>query len=126
VKFIWKGKWKNGEVVIEADNFQELLRALEDLSLESEFQKISKKDDENLPEISSVHGCTEAIRALMNSNWGRQSRSMNDIKRALESNALHFSKGTLSGTLTELTKKGDLRRIRKNSRWRYESTESIK
>ena len=125
MKFTWKGKWRNGEVIIEAENIQELLTALSDLALEGDFQKISKDDEETIPEIPSVQGCTEAIRTLMNSAWGRQPRSMNEIELALESKALHFSKGTLSGTLNSLTKRGDLRRMRKNSRWNYQFTESI-
>jgi predicted transcriptional regulator len=55
----------------------------------------------------------------MGTDWGKQPRSMNEIKEALKANALHFSKGTLSGTLTTMTKRGDIRRMKKDRRWKY-------
>jgi hypothetical protein len=119
MKFTWKGKWKKGEIIIEAGTFEELKEALKTLSPEGEIQEFSETDNKSLPKIPPVEGCPGAIRALMGTDWGQKPRSMIEIKRALEANALYFSKGTLSGTLTIMVKRGELRRMKEEGRWKY-------
>ena len=119
MKFTWKGKWRKGEIIIEAETFQELDNALRALTSMGDIQEISRENNQGIPEMPSVRGCADAIRTLLETDWGRQPRSMSEINRALEANALHFSKGTLSGTLTTMTKRGDLRRMKKGAKWRY-------
>lgn len=123
MKFTWKGKWRNGEIIIEAETFQELDNALRILTSQGDILELSPKDNERAPLMPSVKGCSDAIKILMGTDWGRQPRSMNEIKKALEANALYFSKGSLSGTLTVMTKRGELRRVKENGRWRYLSKE---
>jgi len=124
MKLIWKGKWRKGEIIIEAESFQELDNALKELSLTGGIQKISDVNNQGLPGIPSVQGCSDAIRVLMETDWGKHPRSMNQIKRALEANALYFSKGSLSGILTAMTKRGELRRVKENGRWKYLAKET--
>jgi len=119
MKFTWKGKWRKGEITIEAETFQELDNALRELIPVGEIQEISRENNHEIPEMPSVRGCADAVRTLLQTDWGKQPRSMNEIKKALETNALHFSKGTLSGTLTTMIKRGDLRRVKKSGRWKY-------
>ena len=119
MKFTWKGKWRKGEIVIETETFQELNRALRELSLAGGLEEISGVFNQRVPGVPSVRGCSDAIRVLMETDWGKHARSMGEIKRVLEANALHFSKGTLSGTLTAMTKRGLLQRVKKDGRWRY-------
>ena len=119
MKFTWKGKWRKGEIVIEAETFQELDDALRALASAGEIQGISEIKNQSVPRIPSVQGCTDAIRALLETDWGKHPRSMNEIKRALEVSALYFSKGTLSGTLNLMTKRGMLQRVKRDGRWRY-------
>ena len=119
MKFTWKGKWRKGEIIIEAETFQELDNALRALSSADEIQEISRRDNQSVPEIPFVQGCADAIRALMKTDWASQPISMSEIKQALEANALYFSKGTLSGTLTTMTKRGELRRVKKDGKWKY-------
>ena len=119
MRFTWKGKWRKGEVIIEAESIQELDNALKELASRGEIQGIPRGNDQRAPEMPSVQGCSDAIRALMRTDWGKRPRSMSEIKKALEANALHFSKGTLSGTLTTMTKRGELRRVKKEGRWKY-------
>jgi len=119
MRFTWKGKWRNGEIIIEAETFQELDNALRALSSAGDIQEFPTINNERAPAIPAVQGCSDAIRVLMGTGWGKQPRSMNDIKKALQANALHFSKGTLSGTLTAMTKRGELRRVKENGRWEY-------
>ena len=119
MKLIWKGKWRKGEITIEAETFQELDKALRELSASGEIQELSGVGKQGVPEITSARGCLDAIRALMETDWGKHPKSMNEIKGALEANALYFSKGTLSGTLTTMIKRGVLQRVKKDGRWRY-------
>jgi len=119
MKFTWKGKWKKGEIIIEAETLQELNNALKALSAVEEIQEISEVSNQSVIEIPPVQGCSEALRVLMETDWGRKPRSMNEIKKALEANALYFSKGTLSGTLTTMVKRSELRRVKEEGRWKY-------
>jgi hypothetical protein len=118
MKFIWKGKWKRGEVTIEADNFQELDDALKLLQTEGSVEESSEMNS-TVPEISSERGCVATIRTILKADWGKQPRSMNEIKKVLDSNALYFSKGTLSGALARMTKQRELRRVKEEGRWKY-------
>ena len=119
MKFTWKGKWRKGEIVIEAETLQELDNALRALSSRGKIQGISEIKSQSIPKISPSKGCANALRVLMETEWGKQPRSMKEIKGALEANALYFSKGTLSGTLTTMTKRGELQRVKEEGKWKY-------
>jgi hypothetical protein len=115
MKFTWKGSWRNGEVLVEADTLDELNNALDKLFT----LDISKTPQAITPVLPSGLGCSDAIKALLASGWGQQPKSMAEIKNALEVNALYFSKGTLSGTLRFLSKRGDIRRFKSAGKWVY-------
>jgi len=119
MKFTWKGRWRKGEIIIEAETFQELNAALKKLASAGKIEQMLREDSDGFPEIPPVSGCADAIRVLIESEWGKQRRSMSDIREALEANALYFSKGTLSGTLTTLAKRGDLKRLKEAGKWIY-------
>lgn len=120
MRFTWKGNWRKGEILIEADTLEELNGILDKLFSLSEAEAISKMvAQEEQPVLQPGLGCSDAIKALLQTDWGKQPRSMAEIKKALETNAIYFSKGTLSGTLTILTKRGVLRRFKKDGSWVY-------
>jgi hypothetical protein len=119
MKFTWRGKWRNGEIIVEAETLQELNEALRMLSSTGELQGSLVSGELYIPSIPSVQGCSDALRAVMKTDWGRQPRSMKEIKKALDTNGLYFSKGILSGTLTAMTKRGELRRVKEEGRWKY-------
>lgn len=121
MRFKWKGNWRKGEIIIEAETLEELNDVLDRLFLLGEVQETSqiKKEAFPFPEVPPGLGCSDAIGTLLQTNWGKQPRSMAEIKEALEANALYFSKGTLSGTLTLMTKGGRLRRFKKDGHWVY-------
>ncbi|MGQ9513488.1 MAG: hypothetical protein ACUVTL_00280 [Thermoproteota archaeon] len=54
----------------------------------------------------------DAIVKLLSTEWGNKPRNLTDIMGALEVNAIHFPKGTIAGRLTDLTRKGVLRRVK--------------
>ena len=120
MRFTWKGKWKNGEITIEAETLEELSNTLNSLLSLGQVEELTEgTSTQEIPALSTGLGCTQAIRALLQSEWGRQQpRSMKEIESALQANALYFSSGTLSGTLNMLTKTA-LRRFKRGGRWVY-------
>lgn len=119
MRFTWKGSWRKGEIVIEAETLEELNSILDKLFSLSEVQETLRIKGKGFPKLPSRLGCSDAIRTLLQTEWGKEPRSMAEIKEAFESNALYFSKGTLSGTLTLMTKGGHLRRFKKAGKWVY-------
>lgn len=119
MKIIWKGRWKGGELTIEAESLKELIASLNELESLGNIEGIFTEADTEIPVIPAVTGCVDAIRELMQTNWATKPRTMNEIMKALEANGLYFSKGTLSGTLTSMARKGELRRVKINGRWKY-------
>lgn len=74
----------------------------------------------NLPPSVS---CPEVIIKILSTEWGRKEpRTLRDIIEAMKINALHYPEGTVKGRLTDLTKKGILRRIRTETGYGYTLT----
>lgn len=74
---------------------------------------------QSLPSISKSKGLTEAILNLLQTDWGKTPREWGEITEALKRNALHYSKGSVTGTLTLLTQSGRLRRIKEGRSYKY-------
>jgi len=126
MKLVWKGNWKKGEIVVETESPDELIGALEKLESIETVVSVSKPVDASqisleVPKISGNLGPSQAVREALGSPWGRaEPRTMKEINSVLETNAIFFSKSTLSGVLTNMTKKGELRRpIKKEDQWAY-------
>lgn len=122
MKIVWKGNWKKGEISIEVETLDELIGILEKLESEEAVSPVlPQKITVETPQIPGNVGPTEAVRQALGSSWGRaEPRTMTEIAEVLEANALYFSQSTLSGVLTNMTKKGELRRPRKKAgKWAY-------
>ena len=132
MKLIWKCNWKNGELTLEVGSPNELISTIKILEKESEIKIIQSQKKSSIlenqfqdttldkPQLTPGIGCSEAVREMLQSNWGRKEpRSMNEITEVLEENALYFPKGTISGVLTGLVKRGQLRRLKKGNVWAY-------
>ncbi|MCD6529336.1 hypothetical protein J7L06_03505 [Candidatus Bathyarchaeota archaeon] len=64
--------------------------------------------------------CPDVIVELLKTSWGRKApRTLNEIMEAMKLNALHYPKGTVSGRLADMTKKGVLRRIQTEKGYGY-------
>lgn len=118
MRFTWKGSWRNGEILIEAETLEELNSILDKLLASSET-KSSQALTTMIPALPAELGCSNAIKTLIRSEWGKQPRAIAEIKNALETNGLYFSKGTISGTLVFLTRRGDIRRFKSAGNWVY-------
>lgn len=126
MKLTWRGTWKKGEVIIEAESADELTSTLNKLEAVELATPTSKSVEtmvdhsEQTPKISGNLSPSQAVREALKSQWGRsEPRTMKEINSVLAANALYFSPSSLSGVLTNLVKKGELRRSKKKDQWAY-------
>jgi predicted transcriptional regulator len=56
------------------------------------------------------------VQGLLESEWGKTPRTIGELRRAMEANAIYFPKTTLSGVLVWMVKKGSLRRWKDRKR----------
>ena len=74
---------------------------------------IQKKESqvENLPKMGRVENCTDAVLSLLGTDWGKwRPHTIDELRRALRANGLHYPGRTLMGTLTKLAGKNTVRR----------------
>ena len=62
------------------------------------------------PKINRTSKCGDAVVALLTTDWGKNPRTISELREAMEANAIFFPKTTLSGVLVWLVKKGRIRR----------------
>jgi hypothetical protein len=74
---------------------------------------------EEAPSIKAAKSTRDNIQALFETDWGRKSRTVADVVKALEANAVPDTTTSTSVYLNRLVKKGILRRIRKGGRYEY-------
>jgi hypothetical protein len=118
-------KIKIGEVEVEiGGEREEVLETLQDLdrivelvgdafNVVIEDKKLKNKnrpDPTQFPKIPRTNQCSEAVTSLLLTDWGKTPRTIGELRKAMEANAVFFPKTTLSGVLVWLTKRGDLRR----------------
>ena len=77
-----------------------------------------------LPSIRAPSGVTDAILKLLSTDWGRTPRTLKELIEAMEANAVYYSVGSISGTLTRLTKEGTVRRLKKDLEYAYVLTKA--
>ena len=78
--------------------------------------KPKKNGDVTYPKITHTTQCNEAIRSLLETEWGKTPRPIGELREAMETNAIFFPKSTMSGVLSWLIKKGSLRRWKDKKR----------
>ncbi len=118
----------------------EVMKALDDLSIivskvseaftltsttaRSHVHKLGEKTVEAdvLPTVtvSSGASCPEVITKILATKWGKKKpRTLSNLLEVMKINAIHYPIGTIKGRLTDLTKKGALRRIHTNKGYGY-------
>lgn len=91
-------------------------------SQQQQIQIFNEPTEEMYPTITVTPEtpCPEAIVKLLSTDWAkRDPRRLNEILEAMKVNAIHYPLGTIKGRLTDLTKKGILRRIKSNGSYGY-------
>ena len=95
-----------------------------DVSKAFEVAKASKPtsnvsvSNSTYPTVSGSN-CSEAVLKLLESDWGKELRTLPELVDALKANALHYPSTTLSGVLTWLTKKGKVKRWKTDKGYVY-------
>jgi len=70
--------------------------------------------------VSPDTSCPDSIIKILSTEWGRKTpRKMREILEAMKVNAIHYPIGTVKGRLTDMTKRGVLRRVRVNRAYGY-------
>ena len=99
------------ETLQDLDKIVELVSdAFNIVSEEKKPKSKSKIDPSKYPKIPRTNQCSEAVLSLLQTDWGKNPRTIGEIREAMEANVVFFPKTTLSGVLVWQTKKGDLRR----------------
>jgi len=70
------------------------------------------------PSISSS-GCSEAVLELLETDWGRQARTLTELGEALKANGLHYPSTTISGVLAWLVRKNKIKRWKNDKGYVY-------
>lgn len=64
-------------------------------------------------------GPTKLITELRDSGYFKERRTLSDIQKKLEEKGFIYATTSLSPALTQLTKRGDLRRVKEQGVWKY-------
>lgn len=113
-------------LIEKVDEISELVEALsEKLSLQRNgeqmptAQELSEVQLSDIPSIKPSKSTAENIASLFGTPWGRQPRTLAEVVKALEVNAVPDRPENVSVYLNRLVKKGLLKRIKKDGKWAY-------
>ena len=121
---------KMGEQEIEISGTrEEVIKTIEELpslvaSISKAFESTknvgtaSKSVTSAYPSISAG-GCSEAVLQLLETDWGKEPRTLTEIGEALKANALHYPSSTLSGVLAWLVRKNKIKRWKADKGYVY-------
>ncbi len=100
---------------------EEIIKIKESLSNEETTQKRTRKavKSNSSQKKPSKEGPLARIRNLIEKDFFKEKRAIEDIRKRLEEMAIFYKVSDLSPSLIRLVKKGELRRIREESQWRY-------
>jgi hypothetical protein len=123
-KVSFEQQWRGGRVRVETHSVRRLVELVEELGESGAIEEStavdvagkSERNEDRYPAIPGNLGCSDAILALLATDWGVvEGRTEAELTAAMRSNAIRFSHGTISGSLTAMTQKNKLRRIGKKS-----------
>lgn len=104
------GKFSNSEIMEER----------EELPQSSIPVGVSPTPD--IPAIKPAKSTSESISLLFDTPWGKTPRTLGEVVKALEINAVYDQVQIISNSLIRAVKKGILRRIPRDGQWVYVKT----
>ena len=118
--FSFRVKMGKQEIEISGTR-EEVIKTIEELpslvaSISKAFESTknlgtaSKSVTSTYPSISPSASCSEAVLKLLETDWGRQARTLTELGEALKVNAVHYPSTTLSGVLAWLLRKNKIKR----------------
>ncbi len=79
-----------------------------------------KPPSKTYPSIKKAKNCSQAVLKLLDTEWGAwRPRTISEIDEALKANTIHYPTTTLSGVLSWLAKKGNVRRWKTDAGYVY-------
>jgi hypothetical protein len=82
-------------------------------------EEVSKTPTADIPVIKPSKRTMENLESLFNTPWGKTPRSVAEVVKALEVNAVPDRASSVNIYLTRLVQRGILRRIEKEGKWAY-------
>jgi hypothetical protein len=82
-------------------------------------EDVSTMSTADIPVIKPTKSSMDNLRALFNTPWGKIPRSVAEVMKALEINAVPDKITTINLYLTRLVQSGTLRRIERAGKWVY-------
>lgn len=113
---------ENIDAIAELVNeIQEKMVLEEEVSIEEipSEEEVAVTPTADIPVIEPARSTMDNIRRLFSTPWGRTSRWVAEVIRALEVNAVPDNPATVSTYLRRLVRRGELRRIEKEGKWAY-------
>jgi hypothetical protein len=102
----------------DIDNIIEKVSEIFDIEDYSNFV-LTNSSEEKYPTIEKVSQCSNAIEAILSTEWGKTPRSISELRKAMEANEIHYPKTTVSGVLFWMVKKSRLRRWKEKRGYLY-------
>jgi DNA-binding transcriptional ArsR family regulator len=105
------------------DKVSEKLELLEEFPVETEpapsAEELAGTPSADIPAISASRRTIDNLQALFNTPWGRTPRTLAEVIKALEINAVPDTPAAVSRDLARLVQRGVLRRIEKEGKYAY-------
>lgn len=90
------------------------------LTVKAEQPKEEASVVRKFPKIAATDKCDDAVLRVLESDWGKwRPRTMDELREALEANAMSFGGRVLAGVLLGLVRRGKVRRWKTDAGYVY-------
>lgn len=101
----------------------EKIELVEEAPLEPEStltpEEVARVSTVDIPAVKPSKRTIDSLESLFNTPWGRTPRTVAEVMKALEVNAVFDRVSSVNVYLTRLVQRGKLRRIEKEGKWVY-------
>jgi len=104
------------KIEMAEENFPEREPETEPALTPEEIAQVSTTD---IPAIKPSKRTIDSLESLFDTPWGRTPRTVAEVMKALEVNAVFDRVSSVNVYLTRLVQRGKLRRIEKEGKWVY-------
>jgi hypothetical protein len=67
MKFMWRGNWRKGELLIETETLEELEAVMDKIFAQN--GTLTTQAISSVPLLPAGLGCSDAVRTLLESDW---------------------------------------------------------
>ena len=122
--FSFRIKMDQKEIEISGTR-EDVIKTIEELpslvaSISKAFELTKNREiASTYPSIAHSSSCSESVLKLLETDWGRQTRTLTELGEALKANTLHYPSTTLSGVLAWLVRKNKIKRWKTDKGYVY-------